>query len=60
VAFSPDGGKVLTGSGNNTAQLWNVPIPQQGDSERIKLWVVVLIGQELDQHGLRHALDAAT
>jgi hypothetical protein len=60
VAFSPDGKAALTGSNDRTARLWKVPRPIQGDPERILLWVQVLTGQDLDEHGSVLELDANT
>jgi WD40 repeat protein len=56
-AFSPDGGQVLTGSWDGTARLWAVPRPVLGDPERVRLWVEVQTGLELDEQGNVQALD---
>jgi hypothetical protein len=60
VAFSPDDKTVLTGSDDKTARLWAVPFPIPGTPEQVSLWVQVLTGQELDDHGAVHVLDADT
>jgi WD40 repeat protein len=60
VAFSPDGTTVLTVSDDNTARLWAFPMPIAGSPERVKLWVEVLTGQELDEHGAVRVLGADT
>jgi WD40 repeat protein/serine/threonine protein kinase len=58
VAFSPDGKTVLTGGPAQTAYLWEVPVPVQGDVERLTRWVQVLTGLELDEEGIPQVLDA--
>jgi WD40 repeat protein len=60
VAFSPDGKMVLSGSFDGTAKLWPVPLAVEGSPERIKLWIQVLTGAQLDQQGTVQALDAKT
>jgi WD40 repeat protein len=60
VAFSPDGKTMVTGSANGMAQLWEAPSIVPGTPERITLWVQVLTGQELDEHGAVRVLDADT
>jgi WD40 repeat protein len=59
VAFSPDGKMVLT-AGPAGAKLWPVPLVVDGSPERIKLWIQVLTGAQLDQQGTVQALDAKT
>jgi hypothetical protein len=51
VAFSPAGRTVLTGSGDNTAGVWEVPTSIEADLEWIKLWTQVSTGMELDPQG---------
>jgi WD40 repeat protein len=60
VAFSPDGNTMFTGSQDNTSRVWEVPSPVTAETERITLWVEVLTGQELDDHGAVRVLDAGT
>jgi WD40 repeat protein len=58
VTFNPDGKTALTGSYDKTARLWSVPSPVEGDIDRIKLWVQVLTGVELDSQGDSRPLDS--
>jgi WD40 repeat protein/serine/threonine protein kinase len=60
VAFARDGRAVLTGSSDNSARLWPMPAPVPGEPERIRLWVQVRTGMELDEAGVVHYLDAPT
>ena len=60
MAFSPDGKTVLTGSDDQSARLWPVPTPLQAEPQRIVLWLQVITGMELDEHGSIRVLDAAT
>jgi WD40 repeat protein len=49
VAFSSDGGTLVTASPDATGvNVWKAPSPLPGDVERIRLWVEVLTGLELD------------
>jgi WD40 repeat protein len=61
VAFSPDGRRVVAGSGNvdgrGEARAWSLPGPLGGDAARIALWAQVLTGTELDERGEARALD---
>jgi WD40 repeat protein len=60
VAFSPDGKTVLTGSYDKTARLWKVPLPIEGEVDRIMLWTKVITGMELDEWGSIRFLDDST
>jgi WD40 repeat protein len=60
VAFSPDGKTVLTGSYDKTARLWKVPLPIEGEVDRIMLWTKVVTGMELDEWGSIRFLDDRT
>jgi WD40 repeat protein/serine/threonine protein kinase len=60
VAFRPDGKAFLTAAGDWTARLWKVPAPFKGPVERIKLWIQVQTGLELDASEAVVPLDPAT
>jgi WD40 repeat protein len=60
VAFSPDGKTALTASHDGTARFWKVPLPLDGDVQRIKLWVQCLTGEELDEHGVIRRINGET
>jgi WD40 repeat protein len=57
--FRPEGKAVLTASSHG-AELWAVPAPVVGDADRIRLWVEVATGLELDATGAVVELDAET
>jgi WD40 repeat protein len=48
LAFHPRGRLVFSGSGDKTVRAWQVPEPVEGDAERVRLWVQVMTGMELD------------
>jgi WD40 repeat protein len=60
VALSPDGRTALTTSEDFTARLWGVPVPIEGDLDRILVWVQVITGLELKADGMVSVLDGPT
>jgi hypothetical protein len=52
-------GATLTGSEDNTARLWSVRPPLEGDTASIDLWLAVVTGFALDQHHAVQMLDAS-
>jgi WD40 repeat protein len=54
--FDPEGRRLLTCCGDETARLWEVPRPVAGGPERVRLWVEVLTGKELDAAEVARAL----
>src|SRR5207249_8194343 len=57
VAFSPDGKRLLTGSGEGIARLWDAAeLPD--NLPRLSAWVSVVTGLELDEEGAVRVLDA--
>jgi WD40 repeat protein len=59
AAFRPDGKTLLTVS-DNRLRLWNIPVPVSAEVERLRLWVEVNTGLELDASGVVVELDAQT
>jgi WD40 repeat protein len=57
--FSPDGRRLATCCNDEAARIWDVPHPVEGDLERIRLWVEVLTGHELNESGDAQRLSAA-
>jgi WD40 repeat protein len=57
VAFNPDGKTLLTAGADGVARLWKVPIPPDGDVERLTLWVQVQTSSHLVQQA-RYVLQA--
>ncbi len=58
VAFAPDGRRLATGCDDNLARVGEVPPAVQGDAERVRLWVEIVTGLELDAGGALRELDA--
>jgi WD40 repeat protein len=59
IAFHPDGTLAASGGDDGTLRFWRVPRPVDGSAERIRCWVEVLTGQELDADGTTQVLDLA-
>jgi hypothetical protein len=57
VAFGPDGKFAVTASCDNTARVWNLPLPWEGSPELIALSVTVLTGMEVEESGTVPLLD---
>jgi WD40 repeat protein len=58
VAISPDGSQFLTGTSQGQVRLWAMPNPLRGPPERIKRWLEVRTGMELDTDQAVRVLDA--
>jgi WD40 repeat protein len=58
AACCRDGQTVLTGGLDSTARLWRIPTPVAGGVKRIRLWVEVLSGKELQPDGAVRVLGA--
>jgi WD40 repeat protein len=58
AACCRDGQTVLTGGLDSTARLWRIPTPVAGGVERIRLWIEVLSGKELQPDGAVRVLSA--
>jgi WD40 repeat protein len=57
LAFHPDGRRVVTAGQDRHVRQWQVPQPPaDGSAERLRLWVEVLTGLELDEAGALHTL----
>jgi WD40 repeat protein len=57
MAFSPDGKSLLTAN-RGFLWKWRAPLPRTESLERLKLWVEVTSGMEMDDTGTVHYLDA--
>jgi WD40 repeat protein/tRNA A-37 threonylcarbamoyl transferase component Bud32 len=57
VAFTPDGKRMMSLSVNGEYRAQDVPSSLNGDAERIRCWVELLTGMELDAQGVIHDLD---
>lgn len=51
LQFSPDGRRLLTCCGDDTARIWDVPPPLSGSPEQVKRWVEAQTGKSLDATG---------
>jgi eukaryotic-like serine/threonine-protein kinase len=51
LAFGPDGRTFLSSGFDNVPRLWRIPAPLEGDAERIRLWIELTVGLELDAGG---------
>jgi WD40 repeat protein len=60
LAFSADGKALLTGDRGGAVRQWQVPAPSAADGRRLKLWVEVMAGKELDAAGFIHPLNETT
>jgi WD40 repeat protein/tRNA A-37 threonylcarbamoyl transferase component Bud32 len=56
--FTPDGKRVVVAT-TQAVHTWPAPLPVTGSPERIRLWVEVITGTELDGQGLVRPLAAA-
>jgi WD40 repeat protein len=59
-AFSHDGHIVLTVAEELTARLWEVPTSLTGEVQRIRLWLQVGTGLDMDDAGVIRVLDSST
>jgi WD40 repeat protein/serine/threonine protein kinase len=50
-AFAPDGRSFLTGGREGVVRRWSVPVPLEGDADRVWLWLHVRTGLRLDAAG---------
>jgi WD40 repeat protein len=57
VAFDPKGSTFVSCSFDQTARIWSLPTVVQGTPERIRIWVEILTGMELDAQGATRQLD---
>jgi eukaryotic-like serine/threonine-protein kinase len=60
VAFTPDGKRMISLSVNGEFRSQDVPSSLNGDVKRIRCWVELLTGMELDAQGVIHDLDPET
>ena len=51
VVFSADGKRLLSSDKDGIVQVWTLPRPMEGSSERLTLWTQVRTGKELDAQG---------
>jgi WD40 repeat protein/serine/threonine protein kinase len=60
AAFSPTGRALVTGDHGGGLLLWRVPVPLDGDGERLRLWIETAAGAELDATGALRTLRRET
>ena len=60
VAFSPNGQLLAAGSLDGRIALWQAPRPLGGSTERIRLWIEVQTGMELDAREVIQELSTDT
>ncbi|HWG42526.1 MAG TPA: protein kinase [Gemmataceae bacterium] len=58
VAITPDGRRMMSGSVNGEFRSQDMPLPLPGDAARIRCWVELLTGLELDAQGVIRDLNA--
>jgi WD40 repeat protein len=56
LAHSPDGKSIAVALGIGPPEVWPLPRPVDGSPDRLRLWVEVLTGMELDTDGATHQL----
>ncbi|MBA4160476.1 MAG: hypothetical protein H0X65_23890, partial [Gemmatimonadetes bacterium] len=59
VAWSPDGTRVLTGSGDNTARVWDVPVVQPNEAARVADVAELIGGLRVNDDDALVPVDAA-
>jgi WD40 repeat protein len=58
AAFAGGGQLLATGDDSRAVRLWELPAPVAGTPERVRLWVELLTGMELDAQGALTSLGA--
>jgi WD40 repeat protein/serine/threonine protein kinase len=57
LAFSPDGARLSTGAADRSARTWTLPLPVEGDPERIACWVRTTYDLDFDEGDAIRPLD---
>jgi WD40 repeat protein len=60
AVFTPDTKSLLTAGTDGEVKRWSIPQPLDGELARLKLWVQVMAGKELDAAGNVRPIDEAT
>ncbi len=55
-AISPDGVHLAVGGLNGVIALWRTPQPLDGTAERLRVWIELRAGMELDQEDIFRSL----